>query len=249
MFTKALAKSINELKDKKNRQVLGLFAVEGTKVVDELIGSKITVKTLFATDTWLQEHKSLNIGSAELIEVTEKQLAQISFLKSPQQVLAVCKIPKSSYTISTIADQFCIVLDTIQDPGNLGTIIRIADWYGIQHVICSPSCADVYNPKVIQATMGSFLRVIIHYTELEPFLKQQHNQIIGALMVGENLHQSVLPQKGLLLIGNEGSGISENLLPFITKPITIPKFGGAESLNAGIATAIICDAWSRANGF
>jgi RNA methyltransferase, TrmH family len=133
----------------------------------------------------------------------------------------------------------------LQDPGNLGTIIRIADWYGIENVLCSPGCVDIYNPKVIQATMGSFLRVNVLYTPLDILFQQLGIPVIGAVMTGENLYQTVLPEKGILLIGNEGSGISENLMPYISKGITIPKLGGAESLNAGIATAIICDNWAR----
>ncbi len=244
MLTKATAKLIQSLKDKRTRHELGLFVVEGPKTVSELPASKITVKSLFATGDWLEANAHLFAGSVECVEVSERQLEQISFLQTPQQVLALVSIPKPS-NLSNLQSHKVIALDTIQDPGNLGTIIRIADWYGITDIVCSTSSADVYSPKVVQATMGSFMRVRVHYTDLKQWLGQQSIPVMGALMSGTNLHQANLQQKGILLIGNEGSGISPELIPFITQAITIPRFGGAESLNAGVATAIICDAWLR----
>jgi TrmH family RNA methyltransferase len=245
MLTKATAKLIGELKHKKHRQESGLFVIEGTKLVAELLASKITVKSLFATEEWIEGNHNRIPAHAEVISLTENQLQHISFLQTPQQVLALAKIPQLVFDETAILNGFSIALDTLQDPGNLGTIIRIADWYGIENILCSTTCADVFNPKVIQATMGSFLRVKVHYINLEEFFAQHRPAVMGAVMNGENIHESGMPNKGVLLIGNEGSGIGNNLMPFITKAITIPRFGGAESLNAGIATAIICDNWAR----
>jgi len=246
MLTKATAKLIQSLKDKRHRQESGLFVMEGAKIVAELPASKITVKSLFATRNWLDANENLFSG-VDKVEVTEQQLKQISFLQTPQQVLALAYIPKQEWNVNQLQSQFSIVLDTIQDPGNLGTIIRIADWYGIKHIVCSADSADVYNPKVIQATMGSFLRVNVVYTSLETLLRENQLPVYGAVMNGVNLYRTSFPKEGLLIIGNEGSGIGEQLMPYISYPITIPKQGGAESLNAGIATAIICDAWARQN--
>jgi RNA methyltransferase, TrmH family len=246
MLTKATAKLIQSLKDKRHRQESGLFVIEGAKIVAELPASKITVKSLFATRNWLDANENLFSG-VDKVEVTEQQLKQISFLQTPQQVLALAILPKQVFNANQLQSQFSIVLDTLQDPGNLGTIIRIADWYGIKHIVCSPDSADVYNPKVIQATMGSFLRVNVVYTFLETFLHENQLPVYGAVMNGDSLYKTSFPKEGLLMIGNEGSGIGEQLLKYISHPITIPKQGGAESLNAGIATAIICDAWARQN--
>lgn len=245
MLTKATAKLIQSLKDKKARQESGLFVVEGTKTVTELAGSKIEVKSLFATAGWIQDNQHLFTNKVEIVEVSEQQLHQISFMQSPQQVLALAHIQQHNLPTRDIASQFVLALDTIQDPGNLGTIIRIADWYGIRHILCSPGCADVYNPKVIQATMGSFMRVHLHYLSLAEFFAEHRPTVLGALMNGQNLHKAQLPVSGVLLIGNEGSGISAELQSYITTAITIPRIGEAESLNAGVATAIICDAWAR----
>lgn len=244
MLTKAIAKLIQSLKDKRSRQESGLFVVEGTKTVLELPHSKITVNSLFATREWINTFGSLWKGDVQPIEVSAQQLDQISFVKNPQGVLALAELPDFILSAVDTRKHKVISLDGIQDPGNLGTMIRIADWYGIKHLICSIDCADAWNPKVIQATMGSFQRVEVHYTELSTWLEQQQTTIIGALMKGDNLHQVTLPTTGILLIGNEGSGISDTLLPLINQPVTIPRFGGAESLNAAIATAIICDRWS-----
>jgi TrmH family RNA methyltransferase len=245
MLTKATAKLIQSLKDKRARQESGLFVVEGTKTVTELPGSKIKVKSLFATRDWIEGNSNSFRGVKEIVEVSEQQLRQISFLQTPQQVLALAEIPETPFDANKIISQFVLALDTIQDPGNLGTIIRIADWYGIKHIICSPSCADAFSPKVIQATMGSFLRVDLHYRPLADFFVQYPSIVMGALMNGKSLYETSLPASGVLLIGNEGAGISDELMKYVNTAVTIPRLGGAESLNAGIATAIICDSWAR----
>lgn len=245
MLTKATAKLIQSLKDKRARQESGLFVVEGTKTVAELPGSKIKVKSLFATRDWIEGNSSSYRKVDEIVEVSEQQLRQISFLQAPQQVLALAELPENVFNPEDIVSQFVLALDTIQDPGNLGTIIRIADWYGIKHILCSPSCADAFNPKVIQATMGSFLRVELHYRALSEYFEQYPSTVLGASMNGKSLYKTAMPASGVLLIGNEGAGISEDLMKYVNTAVTIPRLGGAESLNAGVATAIICDAWAR----
>lgn len=246
MLTKATAKLIQSLKDKRNRQESGLFVIEGAKIIAELRASKITLKCLFATRSWLESNQQFFTG-VDKVEVTEQQLRQISFLQTPQQVLALAVIPSGNSLTNPSEPGLTIVLDTLQDPGNLGTIIRIADWYGIKRIICSSDSADVYNPKVIQATMGSFLRVAVEYTNLDTFFVKNTLPVYGAVMNGESLYQTLFPKEGILMIGNEGSGIHDELMRYISHPVTIPRQGGAESLNAGIATAILCDAWARQN--
>ncbi len=243
MLSKAQIKLIQSLKDKKHRQEHRLFIAEGTKIVSEVLASKIQVKSLFATAQWLDNNHSFVNKNTRVETVSENELKKISQLQTPQQVLAVCQIPDAEKNF--IPQGLSLVLDTIQDPGNMGTIIRVADWYGIKQIVLSSGCADVYSSKVIQASMGSFLRVAIIETELSSFIKAQPLPVYGALMKGESLYNVSLPPDCLLVIGNEGAGISSPVRSLIDKPITIPRRGEAESLNAGIAAAIICDAWAR----
>lgn len=227
-------KFVKSLHLKKNRTKHGLFLIEGGKIVDELLESEFEVLGLFATKNW----KGSFAGS--ITEVTEKELAAISTLKTPNNVLAVAKQKKqclgNNFSIPIIA------LDTIQDPGNLGTIIRTADWFGVQNIVCSESCVDIYNPKVVQATMGSIFRLNILVTSLTDFFKENNQlKVYGAMLDGENCFQKKLePNHSVLLMGNESAGINPNLHPFIQEKITIPKFGHAESLNVSIATGILC---------
>ena len=246
MLSKARIKLIQSLNQKKQRSELKLFVVEGKKQVTELLTSNYHINCLVATPSWADEHAQDIKNNTELIVVSADELKKASLLQAPQEVLALVELPEQAFSTQLINDNFTIVLDGIQDPGNLGTIIRIADWYGIKNIICSPDCVDVYNPKTIQATMGSFARVNVFYQDLKIILNQTQLPIYGALMQGVSLHQTQLHQKSMLVIGNEGKGISDDILPLISHPITIPKFGGAESLNAAIATAIICDGFARA---
>jgi TrmH family RNA methyltransferase len=246
MLTKATIKLVQSLNDKKCRNEHGLFLVEGTKTVHELLASKIKVKTLFATADWFAAYKVLLDRSVEQVVVNERELKQLSNLMTPRQVVALAHIPEYAYDTEQILSSFVIALDGIQDPGNMGTIIRIADWYGIEHIICSPQCADVYNPKVLQASMGSFIRTSVLYTDLATFLESCSSiPVYGALMQGKSLYETKLGRSGIILIGNEGAGISGDLLKFVTQPVTIPRRGEAESLNAAVAAAVICDAWGR----
>ena len=235
MLSKNEVKSIQSLCHKKQRQQEGLFVAEGVKLVEEIIQSDYRVKKIFSTDKWYSENTHLN---AIISIVSEDELKRISSLQTPNQVLAIVYQPIIT-TISLLGNQLTLVLDGIQDPGNMGTIIRNADWFGISQIICSHNTVELYNPKVIQGTMGSFLRVKVSYVDLVPLLKNTNIPVYGALLDGESIYAVQKPKEGIILIGNEGQGISKELLPFISNPITIPKIGGAESLNAAVATGII----------
>jgi TrmH family RNA methyltransferase len=241
-ISKKWLKLCRSLHQKKYRQEEQLFLVEGAKSVSELIAEGTSngfqIAAVFATKefvTGIEQHK-VNF----LLETaTPDELEQAGTVQSNNAALAVVEIPAQSNLVPT--DGWLLALSDIRDPGNLGTIIRIADWYGIRHVLCSPTTADWYNPKVIAASMGSFLRVKPCYTNLGQFFSTYQQPVYGALLNGSDIHQFQAKAKGTILIGNESQGIADELLPLITHALTIPRIGGAESLNAGIATAIFCD--------
>lgn len=254
MLSKNQIKFLNSLKQKKGREDEQLFIVEGVKMVAELLNSKINVTQLYATKSYLKSEK-IN-GFFEIIEIKTTELERISALTTPNEVLAVCKIPKLIFDTTQLEGKLTLILEDIKDPGNLGTIIRIADWFGIENIVCSKETVDVYNPKVVQATMGSIARVNLHYMPLIDLLNinkiNLKYSVFGALLNGENIYSKPLPNKGFIIIGNESKGISNSLLPFITDQLNIPSFshfnstgGEAESLNAAIATAIICSEFRR----
>ena len=254
MLSKNQIKFVNLLKQKKYIQEHNLFIAEGTKIVTELLNSKIQVKQIYGTSDFF---RNVTIDKQiERFEIKETELDRISALTTPNGVLAVCEIPVPELDINTLKDKLTLVLDDIKDPGNLGTIIRIADWFGIESIICSNETAYAFNPKVIQATMGSIARIKLYYTDLTEFFKVQSSkfkvQSFGALLEGESIYTKQLSSEGFIVIGNESKGISENVLPFITDKINIPSFshyksggGEAESLNAAIATSIICSEFRR----
>lgn len=242
MLSKNTINFIRSLKDKKTRQQEMLFTAEGTKSVLELChASKISVKGVFATKDWMEEYASEIPRNIDLNEVSNKEFEQISSLKNHQNVLLMAEIPSTNISATDFSKGLHLLIDTVQDPGNLGTIIRIADWYGINNIICSNACADAFNSKTIQASMASIARVNVFYTDLINFLSDKKLPVYGAVMDGQNLKEVKLQTPAFLLIGNEGKGISQELKAFITHAITIAKVGEAESLNAAIATAIICD--------
>lgn len=245
MLSKARIKLIQSLNQKKQRSELKVFVVEGKKQVTELLTSSYRIQTIVGTESWMQMHAQDIKNNTELITVDDEGLRKASLLQAPQEVLAIVHMPDTAAPAAPDPDAFTLVLDGIQDPGNLGTIIRIADWYGLKQVVCSNDCVDVYNPKTIQATMGSFMRVHTTYTDLIHFLAHSTVPVLGAVINGVSVYQNTLPAKGVLVIGNEGKGISPGIMPLITHPISIPRIGGAESLNAAIATAIICDNLAR----
>ena len=233
MVTKSELKYIQSLSDKKVRLETGCFIAEGVKLVGEMIAAGYPLKAVYALDSWESPDATLEVTRIEAFE-----LEKMSMLQTPNQVLAVAMMPQKKETLD-LAGPLTIVLDGIQDPGNMGTIIRTADWFGITQIVASEDTVDVYNPKVIGATMGSFMRVSVTYKNLADWMPTVKLPVYGALLEGENVFTIKTPQKGLLVIGSEGKGIRENILDFITHPVTIPKTGGAESLNAGIAAGII----------
>jgi len=235
---------IKELHHKKGRSEQLLFVVEGSKSVSELLGSKLGVKKLFALPQWLTENQKSVQKVEEVHSISEKDLERISQHKAPQEVLALAELPVYKLEqpwFDSAHHGITLILDGIQDPGNLGTIIRTADWYGLQNIICSPTTADCFQHKVVQACMGSLFRTAIYYTDLKSYLAQHTPYIIGAALDGQNANEAKFPKDACLLIGSEGKGISDELLPFINLKVSIPRIGKAESLNAGIATAILLD--------
>ena len=233
MVTKSELKYIQSLSDKKVRLETGCFIAEGVKLVGEMIAAGYPLKAVYALDSWESPDATLEVTRIEAFE-----LEKMSMLQTPNQVLAVAMMPQKKETLD-LAGPLTIVLDGIQDPGNMGTIIRTADWFGITQIVASEDTVDVYNPKVIGATMGSFMRVSVTYKNLADWMPTVKLPVYGALLEGENVFTIKTPQKGLLVIGSEGKGIRENILDLITHPVTIPKIGEAESLNAGIAAGII----------
>lgn len=248
MLTKADIKLIKSLSDKSARTESGLFVVEGAKMVEEAIGSGLKVEGVFATEKY-------GSGSPDDIPVeyiSEKEMERISHLKTPSNSIALVAIPGHSLDISEISGELTIALDDIQDPGNMGTIIRIADWFGIGNIICSAATADCYNPKVVQASMGALFRVKVHYTELSGVLNDVNSAlapIYGTFLDGEDIYGAPLSPNGIILMGNEGRGISPATAEAVTHRLFIPSYPpgrqGPESLNVAVATAITCSEFRR----
>ena len=235
MISKNQLKAVRQLEMKKYRTREGLFVAEGPKVVGDLLRCGFRPAMLFATAEW-------NGSDAQL--VTEDELRKLSFLQHPQQVLAVFPIPDVQPAAQK--SQLALVLDGVQDPGNLGTIIRIADWFGIATIFCSEDTADAWNPKVVQATMGSIARVQIVYCDLQQLLKDTTLPVYGTLLDGNNIYEQELKPEGYIVMGNEGNGISAPIRQLVTHRLLIPSFRpGAESLNVAIATAITCSEFRR----
>lgn len=245
-LSRSLLKTIQSLNDKKHRKQLGLFVAEGPKIIREFL-PVFRPEYLLVTDTWLQETEP-DHSSLPIINVSEKELKQASLLKAPQQVIGVfrsidCEISGFSPSLFMGLN---IVLDNIQDPGNLGTIIRIADWFGVKNIFCSPNTADVYNPKVIQATMGSLARVRVYYHDLLTLLQNapQSTTICATALDGQDLYESTIPKDALIIMGNEGKGISHQVSETVEKKLLIPAFPPqnhpTDSLNVAVATAVIC---------
>ncbi len=245
MVTKRTLKLIKSLQLKKYRKKYNLFLVEGSKVVTELLESEYKIITLVATqvffDTWEDTQKLKQIPEVYLAD--EKTLSTASHFRNNSTVLAVVSIPDSSTPPLPIsAAPYVLVLDDVKDPGNLGAIVRIADWYGIWNLVCSPETTDLYNPKVISASMGSFLRVRLHYTELVPFLEQANAKVYAAFVKeGTDVHLTQFGASGIILMGSESHGIGPHLEKYVTHKINIPRYGSAESLNVSVSTGIICD--------
>ena len=246
MLSKAVIKYINSLQVKKYRNQHQAFVVEGAKSVLELLQSGFELQLVYVTESFEKEHARL-LGKGITYEVvTEADLVRAGTYASNNAALAVAHMRQLPEPI-VASTELVIALDDIRDPGNLGTIIRIADWYGIEKIICSENCADFYNPKVIAATMGSFTRMQVHYLNLENWLTQLNktHQIYGASLDGENIHQMKLQPQGIVVMGNEANGIRPEVAKLVNQLIKIPAFGQAESLNVATATAIIIDNFRR----
>lgn len=242
MLTKKIVKYIQSLSHKKFRDEEGAFIAEGPKVVSEfLLSEKFDLNILCAEKEWLFENESLikNISSQNVFEIDEHWLTRISLLKTPNKVVAVFK-QNNTIVHPVLKDKISIMLDDLQDPGNMGTIIRIADWFNIENLICSENSVDCFNPKVVQSTMGSLSRVNIVYTDLISFIQSNKAiNIYAATLDGESIFEMNKIKEGIILIGNESSGIHAGLLNISSNKITIPRFGNAESLNAAVSTGII----------
>ena len=247
MITKNQIKYINSLQQKKFRTEHQSFVVEGAKSVLELLKSDFEIELLFITQSFSEENESILRNFSMITVIVEPtDLEKAGSFSSNNAALAVVKT-KENVELLVNGKEFALILDDIRDPGNLGTIIRIADWYGITKIICSHETVDFYNPKVINATMGSFTRILMYYTDLKQFVEKQQVNIYGTLLDGENIHRTHFTDAGFIVIGNEANGISEEITQLVTHKITIPRFGGAESLNAGIATAVVLDNVFRRN--
>ncbi len=240
MLSKSQIKLITSLKQKKYRQQHGFFVVEGVKTIKELLQSHLVLHALYTTEPF-------NIDAKNEVLISETDLKRISFLTTPNTALAIFEIPQPQ----PIEKKGLIVaLDAVRDPGNLGTIIRLCDWFGVKDLVCSNETVDCFNPKVVQATMGSITRVAINYIDLADFLKSTNLPIFGAFMEGENVYAKRLPENGILVMGNEANGISKEVEAMITDKIAIPRFGdlqATESLNVATATAILLSEFRRGN--
>jgi len=253
MLSKNKTKFINSIKKKKYRELYHCFFAEGEKLVDELLRSKIQITDILSTSEWLEKNKQNIPSEIEISEITDAELKKISSLSTPNKVLAIAKQPELCYKNYEIQNDLSIVLDNINDPGNLGTIIRIADWFGIKNIFCSKESVDSYNPKVVQASMGALYRVKIHYVDLDLFLPQfseiENFKIFGTFLEGENIYNVKLCNNGFIIMGSESHGISDYIKPHVNKKLFIPNFPGdiktSESLNISVATAIICSEFRR----
>ena len=242
MLVKSQVKYIQSLSQKKFRDEEGVFVAEGPKIINELLaGNEATPAAVYATTEWIKDNKSIisDHGTETFHEISYQELERISFLSTPNDVLAVFKKPLFDHKINP-AQSLILALDTIQDPGNLGTIIRCADWFGISQIICNTGSADNFNPKVVQSTMASVARIEVIYTDLILFLADYGGvPVYAAALNGKPLSEFRSIDHGIIIVGNESKGISEEVMAFSTDRVTIPRFGKAESLNAAVATGII----------
>ncbi len=242
-------KYLHSLRLGKFRELHREFTAEGIKLAEELLNSRFTVKHIFAVSEWFERNGHLAIAhDVPVQEITHDELKRISNLVTPNEVLLVVEIPDEKWPGNDDTGKLTLALDRIQDPGNLGTIIRTADWFGIRHIFCSHGTADVFNPKVVQATMGSISRVHLHYGDLGSFLQEMEGirTLYGAFADGKSIYQFEPKYPATVIIGNESQGISGEIVQYLDEKIGIPSFGsGVESLNASVATAIICSEFCR----
>ncbi|MGN8057551.1 TrmH family RNA methyltransferase [Pedobacter sp. 22163] len=240
MLSKSQISFIKSLHQKKYRKEHGLFIVEGIKSIKEFFQSSYQIHTIFYNSEQYNLLPKLP-ANINLFEVKNAELDKISALQTPQGFLALIHIPKNrELALTALKNQFTLVLDGVQDPGNMGTIIRTADWFGFKNIICSADCVEVFNPKTVQATMGSLARVNIYEADLPALLAENTIPVFGALLDGESIYKTQWGAEGLVILGNEGKGISAEVIKKINKPVTIPRIGEAESLNVAVSAAIFC---------
>lgn len=244
MITKNEIQLVRALNDKRNRDSEGLFVAEGEKLVGEILRTNLHVHRLYTRESLFAEEQA--------VQVTAHEMERLSLLKTPTSALAVVEIPHYRIDNATLRKQLVLALDEVQNPGNLGTIIRIADWFGIEHILCSRGTADCFNPKVVQATMGAILRVNIHYCDLDAYLRTEHQvgtPIYGTFLEGENIYQAPLTSTGIILMGNEGRGVTPATAQSVSHKLLIPPYPAdrrsSESLNVAIATGIVCAEFRR----
>lgn len=250
MLSKTKIKYLRSLEQKKQRYLHGLFVAEGNKLVADMLPA-FACELLVTKTSWLATQG--NISTPELLLADEEDIRRVSFLKNPQDVFAVFRMPEWSVDDVKPNEQLVLALDSIQDPGNLGTIIRLADWFGIEHIVCSSDTADVYNPKVVQATMGALAHVQLHYVDLAAYLAKQLEQqvpIYGTFLDrSEDLYRKELSPHGIIVMGNEGNGISEEIERLVSERLYIPPYPAgrdtSESLNVAVATTVVCAEFRR----
>ena len=251
MLSKQITKIIQNLEKKKFREKYNLFKIEGEKLVAELLRSPLAVHAIIAYPEWIQANGHL-LGKTQVLETDEKGMKAISNFQSLPHVMALAEIPNHPYHPDEVAGTLSLVLNGIQDPGNLGTILRIADWFGVSHLLCDRDCASIYNPKCVQASMGAIFRVHAYYLDLPETIRQLKAAgmpVFGTFLDGENIYTSPLPSQGLIIMGNEGKGIAEDIGQLADFRLTIPNFtptgASSESLNVGVATGIILSEFKR----
>jgi len=245
MLTKAEFQRLRSLRDKKHREALGLFVVEGEKVVDELLATGFGFEEIYATSAWAKANPKAadHIGT----EITADEMARASHFPTPSSVLAVGRIARESLPANGLDRGLTLALDGVQDAGNVGTLLRIADWFGFDRVVLSPDCADLFHQKVINASMGSFARVRAHTADLAGALAglAPATPVLGCDLTGDDVHELPPLRDAVVVIGSEGRGLSPAVAPRVTRRVTIPRYGRAESLNAAVAAAIVCDTLRR----
>ncbi len=254
MISKNKVKYLKGLELKKHRQADGVFVAEGPKIVGDLLGAGFVATYLAVVEGSEFESRLSEYGLKERVQVdfvTADELRKVSSLEAPQQVLSILKQPEWQQDLSVPTKELCLALDEVQNPGNLGTIIRLADWFGIEHLFCSKGCADVYNAKTVQATMGALAHVKIHYVDLVEMIRNlpENTPVYGTFLDGENLYGKQLEQRGMIVMGNEGRGVSEEVGKLVTERLFIPNYPqekeSTESLNVAIATAVVCAEFRR----
>ncbi len=251
MLSKHVTKIVQNLEKKKFREKYNLFKIEGEKLVQELLVSGIKIKTVIAYPEWLEKNGS-SLQGIEVIEVCEKEMHSISNFQSLPEVIALAEIPEHTCEEDSVRNSLSLVLNGIQDPGNLGTILRLADWFGIRNIFCDSDCVGAFNPKCVQASMGAIFRVKVFYTELTSLIKKYKSETFhcyGTFLAGENIYRTTLGSTGFIVMGNEGKGISPDIEQLVDFRLTIPSFANnpnsTESLNVGVAAGIMLSEFKR----